>query len=944
MRVALSSACTTAVVLLLQSQALSQAVGTQVADDEDVIEEIIVTGSRIPRRDFFSLSPIVSVDRQEIGLTGDLQVNNVLNSLPQADPGIGSGTGNSFEGSTRVNLRGLGDARTLTLLNGRRYADGNVFGSADLNSLPPILIKRIEIISGGASAVYGSDAIAGAVNFILRNDFDGFDSSLQYGVSDHGDAETLNVDVALGTAVNGGSGHVAAFLSYYDRSVVFQDAREFSRVPRFANNQTGEIEDYGSFDNGAGTIAGIPGVSLYTFDPDGRPRLFIDPDDVFNYAPENALIAPMERWSAGLFGDLELTDKLAVSMEFMFTRSEPTQRRSYSFGGPVIVNTDRPDISPEFRDLLATDYDANGDGIANFFFGRRFTVDRGPVINRNERDFVRAMLELSGALGTNWKWSAYYSYSNTDWLNRTENDISRSRIQQGLLVDPLTGGCFDPSGCVPVNPFGADNLSAAASTFIGLDVSGHDETANEQIVNLSMTGSLLEAWAGPLDVAIGAEYREVDISFEPTESLLTGDSVFYGRSFPLRDKTSVAEAYIEGRLPFAVGAAWAEYLGIEFGGRVSDYDTIGDDVYSWKLGAEWETVPGIRLRAMFQRAIRAPGSESFQEDLFAGVAFGFGPFFDQCSASQDPVGNGLEELCVAQGIPPDQIGVFEASFFPTAIEYTANPDLGAEEADTITAGIVWQVDSPVPTSISLDYFDIEIDDAITLVQPGDALDLCFASRDPEDRFCETFSREPGGNIELAQGRWFNASTAKSEGIDLAVQMNWDAPRLATIGPDAMIALSLVATHYFEVGTQPTPLLPVYDCTGRFGGFCDDFVFLGAMPEFRSNARFTYESGPVSASLRWLYVDSLLNSYNETREATGQQPGILAIPSLPSKSYFDLTLDAELGDRWYLTLGIVNLLDESPPLVADGDVQKANTDPTTYDTLGRRYFLRARFAY
>ena len=224
MRVVLCFACCIAIGLFHPLRALSQDVDAPDADDSNVVEEIIVTGSRIPRSDFFSLSPIVSVDRQEIALTGNLQINYLLNSLPQVDPGLGAGTGNTNEGTSRINLRGLGDFRTLTLLNGRRYANSGIFGATDLNSLPPVMIERVEVITGGASAVYGSDAIAGAVNFILRNDFEGFETSLQYGVTDRSDAESYNIDVAYGTAFASGDGHVAA-------SSTTMIARPSSRMP-----------------------------------------------------------------------------------------------------------------------------------------------------------------------------------------------------------------------------------------------------------------------------------------------------------------------------------------------------------------------------------------------------------------------------------------------------------------------------------------------------------------------------------------------------------------------------------------------------------------------------------------------------------------------------------------------------------------------------------------
>ncbi len=580
-------ACIVPAALIVANAASAQNATDSRPAESSTVEEIVVTGSRISRRDFFSLSPIVSVDRKEITLTGTLRTNDLLNSLPQVDPGLGAGTGNTFEGTARVNLRGLGDTRTLTLLNGRRFADGTVFGAADLNALPPVMIKRVEVITGGASAVYGSDAVAGAVNFILRDDFDGLEGTAHYGITERGDGDTFNADLAFGTAFADGKGHVSAFLSYLDRSSVFQDARSFSRDQLFANNQTGEIENAESIFSGAGTIEGVPGVSRYTFDPNGQPRLLVEPDDLYNTASENALIAPMTRTSVGLFGQLDISSNLAASLELMYTGSKPTQRRSDVFVDFVSVNTDRPDISPALQSLLATDYDPDGDGIADFLFGRRFAADLGTAVNPNERDFFRVMFGLGGNLGQTWSWTADYSYSNTDWKTRATNDASRSRIQQGLLVDPATGSCFDPgNGCVPVDLFGAGNLSAAAAQFIRLGNSGYDESAKEQILNVTVNGSPVRTWAGPVDVAIGAEYREVDVSHKPTEAVLNGDSMFFGTDFVKGVDHTITEAYFEALGPLAVGTAWADYLRLELGGRFSDYDAIDDNIYTWKAGIE----------------------------------------------------------------------------------------------------------------------------------------------------------------------------------------------------------------------------------------------------------------------------------------------------------------------------------------------------------------------
>ena len=578
------------------------------AEADQAVEEVIVTGSRIVRRDFFTVSPVVSLDRTEIGLTGTTVLNELLDTLPQVDPGLGAGTGNSPFGSARINLRALGDIRNLVLLNGRRYAANGIFGSVDLNALPPVMIERVEIITGGASAVYGSDALAGAVNFILRNDFNGFETSLQYDVTERGDGDTYNLDIAYGTPFANGRGHLALFADYYDRSTIFEDARDFSRIPLTSDDETGEIVSDASFVTPAGAIDGEVGVDLYTFDPDGTPRLFVDPDDRYNPRSDTALQAPMERYSGNAFGHYDLSENVRTLFEFSYAHSAPEQRRQDRFLGFVDVNVDRPDITPALSNLLASDFDPDGDGIASIFLLRRFSAEQGKAVRTNERDFYRALIGFEGEFGSGWYWSTDYTYTTTDLDMQVSNDSSVSRIQQGLLVDPATGACFDTSGgCVPVNPFGAGNLSQEATDFIALPETSADEKRDVQIFNATLSGAALELWAGDLDIALGVEYRRDSSSFTPGESIVSGDSLFFGADVASSGVISVKEVFAEARIPLLRDARWAHYVGLEAGVRFSDYTTVDDGIWTWKLGGEWRVTEGFRLRTMFNRAIRAPG-------------------------------------------------------------------------------------------------------------------------------------------------------------------------------------------------------------------------------------------------------------------------------------------------------------------------------------------------
>ena len=272
------------------------------------------------------------------------------------------------------------------------------------------------------------------------------------------------------------------------------------------------------------------------------------------------------------------------------------------------------------------------------------------MINLNDQQFYRALLALSGSFRSNWNWSVDYSYTNTDVDQSITNDTSISRVRQGLLVDPVTGECFDPSsGCVSVNPFGAESLTPAAADFIGLDTINSDSLSEEQIVNWTIRGPLLEYSAGARDVAVGLEYRRTSQAFLPGQAVVDGDSAFLGSTNPFEGNTNVLEVFGEARVPLVSDRAWAEYLGLELGVRASEYNVLDDTVWTWKVGAEWTMRNGLGLRVMAQRAIRVAAlAERGQMPGPPFVDFFLGPNLDPCSASLDPVGSGIADLCVAQ--------------------------------------------------------------------------------------------------------------------------------------------------------------------------------------------------------------------------------------------------------------------------------------------------------
>ncbi|MCG8506150.1 MAG: TonB-dependent receptor [Sphingomonadales bacterium] len=912
----------------------------QSAKDDDrtnrTLNQIIVTGSRIPRPDLFSLSPITTLDEAQIVLSGITNLDDLLNTLPQVDGGF-SAKNPIDDGTARINLRGLGDFRTLVMLSGRRYAASGIFGSVDLNAIPPSLIERIEVITGGASAVYGSDAVAGAVNFILNDDFSGVEATFQFDITDEGDGETYDVGLTYGTDFAGERGHIAVFGNYHRRTIIFQGDRAFSRVPLEEDFAAGELILDGSVTTPDGHII-FPGAEIdstfgtVTFEPDGVPRLFLNPDDLFNFAAEQPLRTGMERFALSGFSHFDLLDELRAVLEFSFVRTEPQRPLGSAPAREfVTVNTDWADLTPEFRDLLAGQFDPDNDGLAGLFFLRRLD-ELGDREIKNKRDFFRVMAAFDGQIGSRWSWETHYSYSRTENDQIITNEGSTSRYLQALLVDPATGACADPSGgCVPVNPFGAGNVSDAAANFIRLDPIVNTERHEQQVASGTLNGTVYDLPAGSLDVVLGAEWRRNAAGLFPDNAILTGEALGRNADVTSFGVITVKEIFGEARIPLVADRRGAGYVGLEGGVRISDYNTSGS-VWTWKLGSEWQPHSDMRIRASYQRAVRAPGvGEAFQGTSFFFTDNDFGLQVDPCSASRDPVGSGVASLCIDQGVPADQIGIFEADFFPTDILLVSRPDLEPEQARSITAGVVYRPSSLHGASLTFDYFVIRLDNAVDLLAPTDGVALCFLAGNIDSPFCQSFSRGPSGDISEARFVFENVAFGKVEGFDWQLVLQADADQFALVESAAQLSLSVNASYYLTNGSQTTPLVPFTDCAGFFGPFCGTFTTFGALPRATMTNRLTYDSGPFTASVRWRWISGMTNSRTVLEIPT-------TVPKVGAEHYVDLTLVYRHGDRFSAHFGVQNLLDNDPPLLGD-EARFANTDPSTYDTLGRRFFLR-----
>jgi iron complex outermembrane receptor protein len=917
--------------------------------EDEAVEEIVVTGSRLLRRDFTAPSPITSVDRDAILSSGQPTLEDTLNSLPQVQPSVGRSSNNPGDGTAKIDLRGIGAGRTLVMLNGRRIAPTGTGSAVDVNTLPSVLIQRVEVITGGATTVYGSDAIAGVVNFITRDDFEGFGLEMGYYATENSDSDTLDVNLSWGH--NFGHGNLTVFGGYLDREATFQAERDFSAQTISDNWFTSMLEPGGSTTTPAGVIS-FPridfgnGPTQATWDPNGDPREFVDPDDRYDFAPINYLQIPLERYSAGMLFNYELAGNIELYSELTYAHNEAIQSLAPAgtFGAFVTINSDNPVLTPANQQFLVDNAVPVAPGLVGIGLSRRLS-ELGPRIGESENDYTRLLAGLRGGLTQTWDYDIWISYTRGDEEELLRNDGSFSRTQQGLLVDPVTGNCFDPSNdCVPLNLFGEGNLSPAGVDFIRAAPYVNTVDREQTLVSAFLRGAPFELPAGDVSAAIGVEWREDSGSSTADEALFSGDTLGFRADSNVVGEESVIEIYAEALLPVLSDVPFARYLGLELGGRLSDYDNAGK-LETWKLGVDWEPFTGVRFRTMAQRSARAPNlGEAFQLPFDeAGTVVFDDPREDPCSASADPVGNGLADVCIAQGIPASELGSFEAAVqSPVVSTFGGNPALEPETAETFTAGIVLSTFDA--WTLSVDYFDIDVEDTIG---QSDPMFVCWDPANTARATCDRIARDAVTfDINAVDATNANLGKLSTTGFDTQVDFSSELSGWLALGSGyANLDVSVVWTHVTENSVQGDPASTVLECVGKFGVACNFFGNDSVFPDNRVRTSVTWSTIDWRAQLLWRWIEGTSNSARDIAPVFGIPVEIVnpAIPSIGNTSYVDLSISYNVNENLTLGLTVANLLDEDPAFMADNGPQ-ANTDTEMYDVFGRAYTLRLSLNY
>lgn len=958
-------------VLVVSGLASGATFAQQPAEAELELEEVVVTGSRIANPNATSSSPIVGVSSESLKVQGIADIGDLVHTLPQhittgADL---SNTNNPLSGPggvTTINLRGLGPQRTLVLVDGKRLGvgdpnTGNPNPSADINQIPAAMIQRVDVVTGGASAVYGSDAVAGVANFVMRRDIEGVEFDVQYGFDYHEnnnsymqrlvkpagikfpntvtDGDELAFTMMLGGGFADDRGHATAYLGYLDAEPTTLSERDFSacqlsgqgtRCGGSANSNYVEVI--------GGDVFAVLGNELVEWGTPGT-----NPPTLFNSNPYMNLKHGRERYQAGVFADFEWNEHATVYADFMFTQDEADTAVAPSglfIGSPIPVYCNNSLMSDQQRTAIGCTpaMIAAGDTV-DLLIGRR-NIEGGPRMFEYEHTTYFAVAGVKGDINDAWSYDVYGSYYDTSLFNSNRGYISIARSRDALNGCQANAAGDVIAGCVPYNIWQDGGVTREATDYIfayGLA----NGSAGQQIFAASMTGDLgaygakLPTAQDGVGVAFGAEYRLDSFAFLPDQTLGSGDLSGSGGASPTIDNdTDVTDLFIELRVPLVQGVTGVQDLVLEAGYRYSDYELSGGaDTY--KLGLQWAPIDSLRLRASFNHAIRAP---TLMELYVPQTVTNTSDYTDPC-AGPNPTAS-LEE-CQRTGMTAAQYGnVTACPSSQCAVLTGGNENLDPEEADTVTVGFTLTPTALPGFTISVDWYEIKVEDIVGNIPLDVSLNGCLTGA--QVAFCDNIVRTPFGTLfgdTIAGGGYIigtNANVAEStfSGVDVQGSYQFDVGSLGS-----MVA-SLNATYVMDTKTTPLPGEHEYDCAGLYGSTCD-----APIPDYRHSLALSWMlPSNFTASLQWRYLSSVEHEQN-TDDATLGGNHVTFGGTLDSQSYFDLSGSWNFAEKYTVRLGVNNILDEDPPLV-DTSWSGPGTPNTwgPYDTLGRQVFvnLNAKF--
>ena len=1016
-------------VLLVPAVALAQD-AVQPAGEEKARDEIIVTGSRIPEPNLVSTSPILVVGAEEIKISGKNDVSDILQQLPQVfNNSLGQGLGNTTSGLTtaggvaNADLRGLGPQRTLVLINGRRLGPGSPntaiqSPSPDLDQIPGRLVERVDVVTGGASATYGSDAIAGVINFIMKKDFEGLEFDASYGFNQHNndnsfvqslardfgadpedgsvtDGGDRSFDILFGTNSADGRANITGYLSYQDKDPVASGQRDFGSCQVNADTDddgvpTGTVSCGGSsnsnrFQPKSGPNGDDPTAVFNVFGNQFTPFGDEDttPPSAFNSQQFIYINRDYERYSAGVIGHYDINEHVKPYAEFGFMNDRTTQfiapsalfrgSNPLTGDGNYQINCSNPLLSAQQQGILCSPADIAADAanlgpggsgvpvLASVEIGRR-NIEGGGRSSEFEHTNYRAVFGATGEITEGWNYDLYGQYYYTTLYTSNNQYLDFQKITNALQVTSDADGnpvCISGGTCVPYNIFQDGGVTNDQVNYLYTNGTAYG-TTRLGTYHFDVTGQLgqygvqLPTASDGVAVNFGFEKRHERTDFAPDAAELSGNlSGFGGASVAINQGVIVDELFIETRIPLVQNRPGIVDLTVDAGYRNSDYDTSGaEDTY--KLGFQYTPVPGARLRASYNRAIRAPSIiELFNPPSVGQIGIGEDPCAPTFDANNVLVPATATLAQCLQTVRPDQAAAFTAAYGNggtdnqiqqgTASQLAqltgGNVNLTPEIADTYSFGLSITPELVPQFTGSIDYFNIKLENGIGTLPAGPILNCPFTGN---PIFCSQQLRQPitftlngatvaGGGYLLQNNQ--NIAEQTFSGIDL--QLAYDLELPSSWGS---IDFALAGSYMLENSTITDPGSPSFDCTGLFGSTCQT-----VNPEWRHVLRTTWQTPrAVTAALTWRYIGPVDQDNNDPNPVLNNSSfaGFDSFnASIASRTYWDLAATYNPLENVEFRAGINNLLDRDPPLVTSEIVSggAANTYET-YDYLGRQIFV------
>ncbi len=912
------------------------ALAQEEAADGDV-EKIAVTGSRIRRADVEGANPISVMDAIDIEKFGITSIGDVLQSIPAAGSAINTNSNNGGNGTTTLNIRGLGSNRTLVLVNGKRWSAG-LGGAVDLNNIPSAIIDRIEVLKDGASAVYGSDAIAGVVNIITRQDFQGFHGSAYVGEYDEGDGRKEDANIGFGASTD--KANVYFNLNYVNEEPTFAGDREISAVPVFGAP------------TGFGGSSGTPNGRLFWFDEDGNLRneqgdgngglIPWTGSSAFNFAPFNYLSTPQERTNIYVQGSYELTDNIKATATGFYGN-----RRSAQFLAPTPLFLGIAGGNPDF--FIPAEFEFNPTGIDLFgdagfgapnslyFAGRRMfeAGNREFKQNVDQYQFNYGLEGTFEAGDREFFWDVGYTYSRIEQNSITDGLLNMDRVRASLVCG--TEHSTDPA-CVALNLYGGSSDIGVGSmtqemidyiTFTAQDAAGTDMLSYQA----NIAGDVMELPAGPMMFAAGWEKRWQS-GFDQPDALIAAGITSGNSRQPTEGKFSVEEYYLELAIPLLADQPFAKALDLELATRYSDYSNFGDTTNS-KVGIKWRINDELMFRGTFSEAFRAPALT----ELFLGSSDSFPTLNDPCNGGEA----GNPDLPGCAGIP----STYQQPNAQIRITVGGNENLQPEEAESFTYGVVYAPEWLDGLSMTLDVFDVEVDNAVSTIGGQAILNACASDG---VTLCSLLDRNAGGGVADIRNNAINTGGQRTNGFDGNIEYAFETEGYGEF------KLSWDMTYIDERATifvdPVTGNSEVFSEQGR--AFDRDVV-----PRIRSNININWAWEDFTANYLIRYIHGTLEDCNlgtsGTADAVEQDlcsnpedvnapdyDGDLSTNDLDPMAYHDVSFGYHINDNLRLTIGVNNLWDTDPEV---SFTTFANSfDPSMYEIPGRFMYSRVSFAF